>query len=300
MGKILAPSTKLVYQRAWACYSECTTQLNLPKATVQSLPLSVHDMLIFISYLHLIGRSPSTITTYSSALGFAHRLLGLVNPMSYFPVQKTLSTLTKRFSNADSRLPITLFILNKILDSLPVIVSNPYHVVLLSALFSTAFYGLFRVGEITIQNSGEISLNLDNVRVNNNQFIFSITKFKNNQTNKAFDVAINRQNEVPHCPFQLLLQYLIHRGTKPGPFFVFSNKAPVPRSFFAKHLKAVLQYLDFKPALYKSHSFRIGGASFLASRGYTDLQIKLMGRWNSDVFIRYIRDQRYYTGHPLE
>ncbi|XP_014666645.1 PREDICTED: uncharacterized protein LOC106808433 [Priapulus caudatus] len=41
-------------------------------------------------------------------------------------------------------------------------------------------------------------------------------------------------------------------------------------------------YFGFDTARYKSHSFRIGAASESARQGYSDNQIRQMGRWKSD------------------
>jgi hypothetical protein len=41
--------------------------------------------------------------------------------------------------------------------------------------------------------------------------------------------------------------------------------------------------------MYKAHSFRIGAATHAASRGYSDQDIQIMGRWHSDAFKKYIR-----------
>lgn len=38
-----------------------------------------------------------------------------------------------------------------------------------------------------------------------------------------------------------------------------------------------------------THSFRIGGASAAASSGVPDSIIKILGRWSSDCYRRYIR-----------
>jgi hypothetical protein len=40
---------------------------------------------------------------------------------------------------------------------------------------------------------------------------------------------------------------------------------------------------------YEGHSFRIGAATFSAECGFSDTQIRAMGRWRSDAFLKYIR-----------
>ena len=71
--QVLAPSTKNVYHQAWAWLTDCQTHLSIPVTNLSSLPLTPHDMLIHISYLHLTGLAPSIITTYTSAIGFVHK-----------------------------------------------------------------------------------------------------------------------------------------------------------------------------------------------------------------------------------
>ena len=43
------------------------------------------------------------------------------------------------------------------------------------------------------------------------------------------------------------------------------------------------------PSVYKGHSFRIGAASHAAERGMSDAQIRILGRWKSNAFLKYIR-----------
>ena len=40
---------------------------------------------------------------------------------------------------------------------------------------------------------------------------------------------------------------------------------------------------------YKNHSFRIGGACHAADKGYSDAQIRALGRWKSEAFKVYLR-----------
>ena len=272
---------------------DCVSDLNLPPINFSSLPLTPQQVLIFISYLHLSGKAPATMTTYTAAIGFVHKFNSLPDPTATFIVQKSLASINKRFGKSDSRLPITLLILSQLLESLEHTINNHYDRTLVGALFTTAFFGLFRVGELTTQRSGIISIYLDQVKRIDEKIHISITNFKNNDTNKPFVIILGRHKDNTICPFLHLSNFLDIRGTAPGPLFCFANLKPIPRTFFASRLKRALTYCNFNPSLYLSHSFRIGSASYLASIGFTDVQIKLMGRWKSDAFLRYIRDQKF-------
>ena len=272
------------------------TFLGFKHVKVSDLPLSYETILLFLSYLNLKGLAPSTTTTYISAIGYVHKVCNVNDPTSQFIVQKVLASINKEYGKSDSRLPITQFILARLLDSVDKVLSSIYHATLLKAMFLIAFYGLFRVGEITIQSSGVVSLNMDQIQIFKDRFELKITKFKNNLTNKPFDIVIHKLDS-PYCPYLGLLKYLQLRKLDNGPLFRFPDGKPVSRSFFANRLKDCLIFCGLNPHLFKSHSFRIGGASFLASIGKTDLQIKIIGRWSSDSFLRYIRNKKFDIFH---
>ena len=90
------------------------------------------------------------------------------------------------------------------------------------------------------------------------------------------------------CPIQLMLDYLTLRGYKPGPLFMASHGQPVSRTTFTDQLSLALK-CGLNPAHYKGHSFRIGATSHAADRGLSDTQIRVIGRWRSNAFHRYIR-----------
>ena len=56
-------------------------------------------------------------------------------------------------------------------------------------------------------------------------------------------------------------------------------------------LQRCLAYCGLDTSRYKSHSFRIGGACHAADRGYSDGQIRALGRWKSDAFKVYLRSE---------
>ena len=52
-----------------------------------------------------------------------------------------------------------------------------------------------------------------------------------------------------------------------------------------------LKFCGLDTSRYKGHSFRIGAASHAADKGFSDAQIRTLGRWKSDAFHLYIRSE---------
>lgn len=69
------------------------------------------------------------------------------------------------------------------------------------------------------------------------------------------------------------------------------NGSPVPRVMFTEKLSTALKFFGLDPSRYKGHSFRIGAAPHAAGNGIYDAQIRTMGRWKSNTFLKYIRLQ---------
>ena len=88
---------------------------------------------------------------------------------------------------------------------------------------------------------------------------------------------------------QFLLGYLTLRGDRRGPFLVNLDNSLLSRRSFTDLLSLSLKSCGLSPQLYKSHSFRIGAASFAADRGMSDAQIWALGGWKSNAFLKYIR-----------
>lgn len=76
----------------------------------------------------------------------------------------------------------------------------------------------------------------------------------------------------------------------PRPFlFCWLDGKAISRTFFIVQLNAALKFNNLDLSLYKGHSFCIGVASCAATEGFSDSQIRLLGRWKSNAFLRYIR-----------
>ena len=288
----VAPSSYKLYKRSWTLFKQCLSFLQVTQTTTVSLPLSVSQVALFVSYLHKHGYSPSSIVSYTSAIGYVHRISNFTDPTSAVLVQKLLSACLKLKPTVDPRLPITIIILQQIILALNTTVPSFSHRKLLKAMFIVAFFGLMRVGEITMSTDKVVPLELKQLRLSPTQAIITITKFKHNKSMRPVDIPLPRQLITLICPVEALQDYLSYRGLKPGPLFTLSGLSPVPRQFFIKHLRNALSFCGYPLERYKSHSFRIGGASYYADLGFSDAQLRLLGRWGSDAFLVYIRAHR--------
>ena len=152
-------------------------------------------------------------------------------------------------------------------------------------MFLLTFYGFFRVGELAAK-SGDcadsvLQFNDFKFLVNNGhpQMIkIIITAFKHNTDRKPFEILIDRENTLLSCPVKSLVEYCELRGTLPGPLLSQQNLTPITAYQFNTKLSRCLQFCGLDTTRYKDHSFRIGAASLAADKGFSDAQIRTLGR----------------------
>lgn len=89
-----------------------------------------------------------------------------------------------------------------------------------------------------------------------------------------------------------MLRYLAVRGFSSGPLFCWQDGSPLTQPAFTDNLRTLLQLAGVDPSHYSGHSFRIGAATTAAANGLSDATIQLLGRWQSDSFVRYVRPPR--------
>ena len=204
------------------------------------------------------------------------------------------------FKNAkpacDNRLPITPTILTKLVQALPFNTDSHFTKSMLHAILVLAFCAFLRVGESTkTQNKTSHYLLYGNVvsgnDANNLRFIdITLPHFKHSKSSFTIHLQQNRSNPLL-CPYQTLLDYIsIRNHSSPdSPLFSFMDDSPVLRHYFTTRLCEALRFCGLDLERYQAHSFRIGAATTAAAAGYTEVQIKNMGRWNSDAFKKYTR-----------
>ena len=184
----------------------------------------------------------------------------------------------------DGRLPVTPSILGKILQASQTTISNIYDRCTFQAMCSLAFHALLRVGEMTASQN---NLQIDCIHIEADFLTLQFKTYKYSEGSSSMH-RVNAHPSKFHCPVRNMSNYLALRGSAPGPLFIASGHA-VNRQQFTKELQNALAFIGLPSSRYTSHSFRIGAASFMASQGASDAQIKRAGRWSSSAFFAYVR-----------
>ena len=140
----ISQNTHRAYNAGVQAYHKFCSESQIPECWPPNLPALVQ----FLLHLSFKGLAYSTARSYIAALSYQCKLQGVYDPTSEFLVCKLLQGMKRLRHTADSRLPITKTILAGILRVLPCICRNDYECALFSAVFSLAFHGLFRVGEL--------------------------------------------------------------------------------------------------------------------------------------------------------
>ena len=236
-----------------------------------------------------MGKSPNTIQTKLSAISFIHRIQDISEPVSSNLVHQTMIAIRKGNICTDVRLPITITLLDRLCRSLQETCLSHYHRIMYNSMFLLAFFALLRVGEFTISQAGVLNnLQLSQIHYHceDNSLGITFTHFKHSN-GRVHTIRID--SLIDNCPVKAMLSYLNIRGLSPGPLFIDSIGSPISRHVFNQQLNRCLNFLSLSPSVYKTHSFRIGAATYAASLGWSDAKIRHMGRWNSNAFHKYIR-----------
>ena len=281
------------YRRPW----QILQHFKRDKLKLQTplFPISTHTLALFIAFLAEQKYAASTVASYISAFSYLHRLASLFDPTKSEMIRLALRGYSKLNPSADSRLPITLPILEDIILACEHTKSSLYSRKLIQAMYAIAFFAALRVGEITIR-AHQPRQNI--IAISQTVFLktrdsavsaikLTLKNYKHSDASNPVDIFIYR--EQPVCPVSLLLEFLSLRGQSPGPLFCWPDSSPISRSYFVSALTEDLQFCNLNVAQYKTHSFRIGAASWAAAKGMSDTQIRAFGRWKSNAFLRYIR-----------
>ena len=227
-------STKNNYYAVWKLFNQFLIHLDkLPKAWEDRLSL-------FIGYLIHNNKQSSTVRSYISAIKTTLKANSInISEDSYLLASLTRACKLKN-DRVKTRLPIQKGMLSVLLRKVQShFGSQPYLALLYTSLFSTIYFGLFRISEMV---STEHAVKACDVHVGSNKrkFLFVLhTSKTHNQGSTPQMIKIsssdNRLNKTHSsaqlpCPFELLHNYSqMHSGysSPTEHYFIFSDGAPV-------------------------------------------------------------------------
>lgn len=161
-------------------------------------------------------------------------------------------------------------------------------------MFSCAFFGFLRCGEITCKKANSV-LFLKNFYVSFGCkcFVLWLRTFKTDPSSQGVDITIF-ENDVFKPVHNMCLYMQTRRSlscSPHSPLFIMDefNHGPMHRDKFIHILRSLLMRIGLNNSRYAGDSFRIGAATAAAAAGVEDHMIKDLGRWSSDCYVRYIR-----------
>ena len=225
-------STKKSYRSVWKSFNCFLIRLDVK-------PTSWEDRLaLYVGHLVSTQKQSSTVRSYISAI----KAVLSMNSIKLNPDEYLLSSLTKacRMVNdkVRTRCPIRKSLLTTMIVQLwEKFDQQPFLCALYSALFSTAYFGLFRVGEIA--KSPHVVKACDvQIGTNKKKILFILRSSKMHGENvlpqkikiRSLEVKQTKALLKQFCPYELLRRYLAvcpKSRSEKEQFFVFADSSEV-------------------------------------------------------------------------
>ena len=164
------------------------------------------------------------------------------------------------------------------------------------AALTLGLYGFLRAGEFTTINSSSYQTGrhflVRDVRLEEGQYSVTIKRSKTDQERRSAKILVGATG-TETCPVRAMCAFLKSaKHPRSTPLFTVSSGHYLTRAQLTNHLHTLLEATGLTPkqaAQYSSHSLRIGAATEAAAAGLPTWLIQKAGRWQSDVYRRYIR-----------
>ena len=257
-------------------------------------PVSEASLCFFAVFSFNRGIACKTTKVYITGVLHQNTMLGSNAHLPLMPVlQRIIRGIRRRQGNSlirKPRKPITTEHLLTISSFLLRSGHNVHDKYMLLASCLTAFFGLLRVSEFSCPTLSfydpAIHLSRSDVIFNPDfsMMSLSIKASKTDPFRHGVTVRIAATFDKL-CPVGAMRNYLALHDSRNGPLFKFNDGKFLTR----KTIHALLDKSLPSESGLNTHSFRIGGASAALTAGASDSMIRIMGRWSSDCYLRYLR-----------
>lgn len=288
-----AKSTSGTYRTHLKTYLEFCGKYDL-----EPVPCTTKTVELYIAFLVDVKKFAfSSIRSYVNIISVLHKSHDAPDPIaSCWNIRHLLTGVKRELGTSqDCKAPITPELLLKFKSILDLDCHN--NIVFWAACL-TGFYGFLRPNNFLVKGSFDPDFNLRRVDVLPCSWGMLVT-LKVTKTlqfrSKPIEIVLPMLHGHPLCPYDALSRVLAIPGGPLDPLFCLSDHCCLSYTVFLKCFRSLLQRFGYNPQNYGGHSFRRGAATWAGSVGLSDYDIKMLGYWSSDCFLRYIdsdRDQR--------
>lgn len=255
-------------------------------------PPSPETLMGFATHLRRVRKVRSeTVRNYVSAVRSLCVDIGASTDSFYNPTLVRLLEGMRRLEKDDNqtprspRLPITVSLLNKMIPEMPSSIEGT----MIKACASCGVYGLMRSGEMSYKGKRYHILRRSDVTWHANSLEIRLRNSKTDYLRQGVTIRLSA-NGSASCPFRLL-RNAWNRATNQcldAALFQTQSGGPLHYKTLLLAIKRSIAALGIT-GNYGGHSLRAGGATTLALMGYPDSLIKILGRWKSLSYQRYIQ-----------
>ena len=301
-------------QRTWGVYK--TAENHLAKCAADTgnpmtPPLGRRDILLFVGWLLNTRKvRPTTVESYLSGLRTIHLVNGFDTQCLRPEIVKSIITGAKNITAIEDRacakprrVPVTLTLLKLLKIELNKLDKTPQFKKLTWAISCILFFGALRVHEILSREAlsydpnftllqENLKLKIVDVEGKDMQILQILLKSpKENRVGNKVVIDIY-ENGSCCCPVKAFNNWMstLPPTQRGKPAFVLQNGQAYTGSLLNKTLKKCFEkHVPKELGFVSSHSFRSGVASMMGNLGWSDEDIKALGRWSSSAFETYIR-----------
>lgn len=286
----LRDSSKVMYHSIWQNFLQFLQGF-------KNLPAKWEDkMVMYAAHLGNIGEFSQTVSSYMSAIRYKLRKDGVHIPDRNFEIASIIRTCKLKNDQVHYRCGISKNMTKELVRAVKELFldqGQEYLYYLYRAVFLTAYYGMFRIGEI-----GESPHALKSADVkkslNKEKFLMVLRSSKTHgkgdhpHTVSIPQVVDVQEDENIFDPFVAIQDYM-SRKPQSTQFFVHSDGSPLKTHQIRKAFKKTLKCAHFDPEIFDFHSYRVGRASDLLSSSVPFEIVKKWGNWKSDSIWKYFK-----------
>ena len=290
-------STHAQYYAIWKIFNKFIIRLDVK-------PLEWEDRVnLFMGFMIANRKQSSTVRTYISAIKSVLLENDIELNEDRFLLNSPIRACKITDDSIQTRIPIEKDLLHLLIASVKrTFGDQSYLSKLYSAMLLTAYFGLFRIGEITA-SPYTITARDVHIGINKNKLLFVLRSSKTHgkgtkpQLIKISSVIPTHQPEsygdLRICPFIHLKRYIAARGSRTSSasheqFFIFRDNTLVHAHHLRKVLKNAITANGLDAKFYDCHCLRLGRAVDLLKLGISVETIKKLGRWRLNAVYTYL------------